>query len=108
MKYIEVHFDHIDYESVCNCYNARKPDNSPELKRLYRAEGGFRLDIKNDEGDYTCNNNSIKQLRWYRKKLHTPIGMVAFDNDEHILLYDSLVSVYGNDKVSWYIGPLYK
>ena len=49
---IRVSFDEVDYEDICDYYNAYKPYDWKPLRRLDRAEGGFYIDkIENPEDD---------------------------------------------------------
>ena len=105
MVVIQVLFNEISYEEVCDYYNRHKPNEWSPLQRLERAEGGFCIEIKNhkvDENDiFTKDPNAkIKQLRWFRKSLKTPTGWYEFSNDETMLLYDSICNVYGEDQVT--------
>ena len=102
--YVQVLFDEILYERVCDHYNSHKPQEWEPLKRLERAEGGFCIDIKNYQVDnnniFTLDPNArIKQMRWYRKCLKTPIGWYGFSDDEILSLYDAICKIYGEDQV---------
>ena len=94
--HIQVLFNEVSYEDVCEYYNIHKPDTWSPLKRLERAEGGFAIDLQNPES--SDPNRKIKQLRWKNKYLHTPPGWIGFNDEEKILLYQSICNVYGNDK----------
>ena len=102
--HIQVLFDEISYENVCNYYNHNKPDNWISLQRLERAEGGFSIDIQNHQPDpndiFSYDPNAkIKQLRWNKKCLICPRGYNGFNIDETQLLFESLCNVYGKDQV---------
>ena len=105
MVVIQVSFNEISYEKVCDYYNCYKPREWSPLKRLERAEGGFCIDIKNhkvDENDiFTKDSNAkIKQLRWVQRSLKTPMGWYGFSDDETNLLYDAIRNIYGEDQVT--------
>ena len=102
---IRVSFDEVDYEDICDYYNAYKPYDWKPLRRLDRAEGGFYIDkIENPEDDNGVDeapyvfekdpNKCIKQVRWYRKRLITPTGLHKFEPDEILLLYDAFLDNY--------------
>ena len=101
---IEVLFNEVSYEDVCDYYNSHKPDEWNPLSRLDRAEGGFSIDIQNYQPD-TDNvfsrdpNAKIKQVRWQRKKLCKPAGLIGFSCKETQLLHESLCKVHGQDQV---------
>lgn len=102
--YIQVLFDEISYEPVCDYYNNHKPEEWNPLCRLERAEGGFCIDFKNNHVDDKCifssdPNSKIKQVRWSRKCLKTPNGFYSLNNDEIRLLYESICKMYGDEQV---------
>ena len=102
--FIEVLFNEVSYENVCDYYNSHKPDEWNPLSRLDRAEGGFSIDIQNYQPDphdvFSRDPNAkIKQVRWQRKKLLKPAGWVGFSCKETQLLYESLCYVHGQDQV---------
>jgi hypothetical protein len=102
--HIQVLFDIVSYEQVCEYYNDNKSNDWKPLRQLERAEGGFCIDIKNhpvDKNDIFANdpNAKIKQVRWVKKHLKTPIGWNGFNSDETMLLYESLRKIYGEDQV---------
>ena len=97
MKQIKVSFHEIDYKIVCDYYNNNKPSHWEALERLDRAEGGFKINIKNSN-DFEPNNN-IKQLRWSKKNLVSHFNYPILNDEELSLLYNSLSHLYGNDQV---------
>ena len=62
------------------------------IDELDRCEGGFKIACEEN------SNSKIKQLRWNKRKLD-PLNFVGFDEDETILLYRSLVHVFGESAV---------
>ena len=106
--YIQVLFNEVLYEKICDYYNFYKPKEWNQLKGLERAEGGFYIDIKHqviDSNPLSSNHfKKIKQLRWSNKCLITPIGWSNFTNNEITLLYHSLCHVYGENQVLLHIN----
>lgn len=96
MKFIQVSFGTIDYDSVCQYYNKHKNDNWEPLERLDRAEGGFKIKLNNELADI---NTTIKQLRWDRRCLKPYMMYPSFSEEEQQLLYKSISSIYGDDSV---------
>ena len=103
--HIHVTFDTLIYEDVCNLYNSKKEEDMMPISKLNRLEGGFQIEIRDYEptpGDIYSNdpNSKVKQVRWSKKWLRTDkIRYNPFDEKETKLLYDSLVELYGDDKV---------
>ena len=97
-EHIKVAILTVDYNNVCNYYNQHKPSNFKEIKRLDRVEGGFCIDLQIQDNKLDVNE-SIKQVRWYNQHLLTKWMYVPFSAEETKLLFESLVSVYGNDKI---------
>jgi hypothetical protein len=104
--YVQVLFNEVSYERVCDYYNCHKPQEWKPLKRLERAEGGFCIDIDinkspTDEHNIFASgpNAKIKQLRWFCKCLKTPNGWYGFSDNEILLLYDGMCKIYGEDQV---------
>jgi hypothetical protein len=97
-KLIKVNFDTINYQPVIDKFNEIKTNDILEISKLDRFEGGFSIPLKsfNDNQD---SNYKIKQLRWSKKKLITPISYIPFDEIEIEYLYHALKEVYGDDKV---------
>ena len=102
--YIQVTFDTIKVNEVCDYYNNNKNKDQNPLEKLERAEGGFQIKLKKvptTGSIYDSDpNNLVKQARWSRKKLITPIGQYSFTEDEWNLIYKSICSVHGNDVTS--------
>lgn len=107
---IRVSFDEVDYDNICDYYNAFKPKSWKPLRKLKRAEGGFCIERAEqpeddegvDEGAYVFENDpnkKIKQLRWHRKRLITPPGLYVFEPEEILLLYDAFLDNYEENEV---------
>ena len=105
MEHIKVKMSTVDYDSVCKYYNQHKPANFNEIKKLDRYEGGFCIDL-NKKKEFDENNN-IKQVRWVNKNLITRPCYYSFNKEETMLLFQSLVSVYGEDNISLTSDPIY-
>jgi len=98
IKIIKVNFDTINYQLVIDKFNEIKTNDILEISKLERFEGGFSIPLKSfNEGK--DSNYKIKQLRWSKKKLITPIGFIPFDEIEIEYLYHALKKVYGDDKI---------
>lgn len=82
-----------EYQRVVDYYNTIKPSHYMSIEELDRCEGGFKIACKEEN-----SNSKIKQLRWNKRKLD-PLNFVGFDEDETILLYRSLVHVFGESAV---------
>ena len=97
-EHIKVTILNVDYNNVCGYYNQHKPSTFNEIKQLDRVEGGFSIDLltKNQKLDI---NENIKQVRWNNKHLITKWSYIPFSSEETKLLFESLVSIYGNDKI---------
>lgn len=97
-EHIKVTILTVDYNSICNYYNQHKPSNFNEIKRLDRVEGGFCIDLLTQKQNLDVNEN-IKQVRWSNQHLLTKWSYIPFSAEETKLLFESLVSVYGDDKI---------
>jgi hypothetical protein len=97
-KMIRVTIPTVDYSAVCAYYNTHKPMTANPLVPLDRIEGGFCIERF---GDFKGKdeNIKIKQVRWANRKLITPMGYYGMTTDEEKLLYDALVSVYGEEQI---------
>ena len=96
MKTITVKFGSIsqeEYQQVVEFYNTTKPSQYMSLEELDRCEGGFKIAMNDSEA-----NDKIKQLRWNKRKLD-PMNFIGFNEAETILLYRSLVHVFGESAV---------
>ena len=102
MKRISVKFDSItlmESQRVVDHYNTIKPPDFANLAYLDRCEGGFQISIpKTDE---LGENYKIKQLRWNRKKLETPLQYIGFNQEETLLLYKSFIHVFDTSLVMY-------
>lgn len=102
--YVSVNFSVIipqNYEDVVNYYNTHKDKSWSPLQKLNRAEGGFEIAIPENSDKNIDANKQIKQVRWNKKSLVTDIykGYIPFEEKETELLYNSMVSVFGKEKV---------
>jgi hypothetical protein len=97
MKRISVKFDSItilESQRVVDHYNTIKPPEFSNLAYLDRCEGGFQIPLQG-----TLENYKIKQLRWNKKKLETPVQYIGFNHEETWLLYKSFVHVFDESLV---------
>lgn len=92
----------MNYQAVCEWYNANKEKHWNPLERLNRAEGGFQIKLN----DPVCccipesnPNNYIKQLRWSNRRLIIPTGMYGFNSMELELLFKAMINIYGEDNI---------
>jgi hypothetical protein len=95
-------------QEVLDYYNQNKPENSMELEKLNRAEGGFCIKLTPDQMERVRDfifydqynpNFAIKQLRWTRKFLVPLSGYAEFDDAETALLLDAMKHVFGEEYV---------
>ena len=103
MPYVSVNFKVIvddSYDAVVKQYNKNKPSEWQPLAKLNRIEGWFQIDIPEFKGNNDVNEK-IKQVRWYKKGLRTRITDIPFSEEETKLLHDSMVTVFGKDKINW-------
>jgi hypothetical protein len=95
---IQVLVDTIDketFQKILDFYNENKNADEPPLKRLDRAEGGFKIELPESEWEKDFNgfvddNNKIRQLRWFNGEL-VSFGHRSFTAKQGILLYEALV-----------------
>lgn len=106
--HIQVTFDIVNVQPICDYYNSHKKDDQNPLEKLDRAEGGFQIKRKFIEktGKFYDNdaNNLVKQARWTKKRLVTPTGHYTFTDEEWQLLYNAMCSVHGSDTVGLHKG----
>jgi hypothetical protein len=69
----------IEYAPVLEYYNGHKNDNEPNLERLYRAEGGFQIQIPDKQHQRGDPNEKIRQLRWKQRSLVPHNGFCIFE-----------------------------
>ena len=81
----------VEYLQVIDYYNTIKPSHYMLLEELDRCEGGFQIALDDLPG-------KIKQLRWNKRKLD-PMNFIGFNEDEILLLYRSLIHVFGESSV---------
>lgn len=109
MLHLIVNVREVKYPEICSFYNNHKQSDWNIISSLNRAEGGFCVSISNLEdiqnAQYT--NSKIKQLRWLRKRLVTPMGLTEFTLPELTLLYKSIAHVHGEENVFLECGPIY-
>lgn len=97
---ITVTFKTFKYEPIIEYYNQNKPPDWNPIEKLNRLEGGFQ--IKMEDFDYNRSldvNQRIKQVRWHKQQLITPIAMFGFTVKEEYLLYQSFLHVHGEHEV---------
>ena len=100
--YIAVEFEKINndqYDQVIKYYNENKADDWNPINKLDRAEGGFQIELKENEivnKNIKDPNYLIKQLRWSNKKLTT--NFIPFNEQETKILWYALQNVF-HDKV---------
>ena len=95
-----------EYERIIDHYNIIKPNHYLVLERLDRCEGGFQIALNEYEltlieTSLYCTNDrnyKIKQLRWNRRRLD-PYIFIGFNHEETMLLYQSLIHVFGGSDV---------
>lgn len=88
-----------EYRAVVDHYNFIKPSHFIVLEQLDRCEGGFQLALDATTVNEEPMNKTIKQLRWNRRKLD-PLHFIGFDTEEIMLLYQSLIYVFGQTEVT--------
>ena len=87
----------IKYQPVLDYYNSHKEEGEPPLKRLDRSEGGFQVDIPEEEWvksfntGYVRENDKIRQLRWNHEGCLVSLGYKTFTAKQGNLLYEALV-----------------
>jgi hypothetical protein len=98
MPYIKVLVDTITKvtkQKILDFYNANKEAGEAPLQNLDRAEGGFKIDLpenqwKKDYLGYTGSNEKIRQERWSKGILDS-CGYVGFTMKQYMLLYEAMV-----------------
>ena len=93
---IQVLQEMITYQPILDYYNSRKEEGESPLRRLDRAEGGFQIDIpqeqwKKDSNGFIDENYKIRQLRWNREGCLVSGGYITFTEKQGNLLYEALV-----------------
>lgn len=94
---IQVLPETIKYQPILDYYNSHKEEGEPPLKRLERAEGGFQIDIPEEEWKKDFNagivleNDKIRQLRWDHEGCLVSRGYKTFTAKQGNLLYEALV-----------------
>jgi len=90
----------ISYNPVLEYYNSHKDAAEEPLEKLDRFEGGFKIAITERKNvSYMDPNEKIRQVRWSRGYLKTPIGLYGFTEKQTQLLYESLVHTLGETNV---------
>ena len=94
---IQVLPETIKYEPILDYYNSHKQEGEPPLQRLDRAEGGFKIDLPEEEWEkdpwlgFINENDKIRQLRWSREGYLISCGYKSFTAKQGMLLYEALV-----------------
>jgi len=93
---IQVLPETINYQPILDYYNSHKEEGELPLKRLERAEGGFQIDIPEEQWEkdyrgYTDANKKIRQLRWDHEGCLVSRGYKTFTAKQGMLLYEALV-----------------
>jgi hypothetical protein len=93
---IQVIPEMIKYQPILDYYNSHKEEGEPPLKRLERAEGGFQIDIPEEEWKkgfkgYVDANDKIRQLRWNHEGCLVSRSYKTFTAKQGMLLYEALV-----------------
>ena len=97
---ITVTFKTFKYEPIIEYYNQNKPPDWNPIEKLNRLEGGFQIKMEDFDHNRSLDiNNRIKQVRWYKQQLITPIAMFGFSKEEEYLLYQSFLHVHGENEV---------
>lgn len=89
-----------ELKRVIDYYNKIKPSHNNVIEELDRCEGGFKIAEEDTEIGTGESNTKIKQLRWYKRTLD-PMKYKGFTREETLLLYQSLVHVFGESLVSY-------
>jgi len=84
---------------VLDYYNMNKEPSEEPLELLDTCEGGFKINISYLIGQEANENDKIKQVIWSKGCL-TSNGLISFKEKEKMLLYDALVHVLGQNKVT--------
>jgi hypothetical protein len=103
MPYVSVKFKVLipeSYDKVIAEYNRNKPNNWQPLEKLDRVEGGFQINIP-DISIMNDANDRIKQVRWHKMSLRTRNRDIPFSDEETILLYKSMETIFGKDKIEF-------
>ena len=82
-------------QKILDFYNANKEEGEAPLQNLDRAEGGFKIDLpenewKKDYLGYFESNGKIRQERWREGRL-VSCGFKGFTMKQYMLLYDAMV-----------------
>jgi len=93
------------YKPIIDAYNANRPGGLEPIRKAGVCEGGFEIPLNAEEieklkasGRMLDANNYVRQLRWSSGKLKSGYHK-GFNEQETLLLYSALVSVFGADKV---------
>ena len=97
---ITVTFKTFKYEPIIEYYNQNKPPDWNPIEKLNRLEGGFQIKMEDFDHNRSLDiNQRIKQVRWHKQQLITPIAMFGFTVEEEYLLYQSFLHVHGAHEV---------
>lgn len=98
---ITVTFKTFKYEPIIKYYNQNKPPDWNPIEKLNRLEGGFQIKMEDFDHNRSLDiNQRIKQVRWHKQQLITPIAMFGFTVEEEYLLYQSFLHVHGENEVT--------
>jgi hypothetical protein len=99
IKVLLPYIEKYQLQLVLDYYNMNKEPSEEPLELLDRCEGGFKINISYLIGQEANENDKIKQVIWSKGCL-TSNGLISFKEKEKMLLYDALVHVLGQDKVT--------
>lgn len=101
-----------DHETICEYYNAHKPEEWMPIEKLDRDEGGFKIPMTTAEretrlkwifrmtGNSLCDHNDlIKQLRWTDNGYLQSHFCVGFTEAETQLLFKALTHTLRENQV---------
>jgi hypothetical protein len=82
-------------QKILDFYHSNKEEGEAPLQNLDRAEGGFKIDIPENEWrtnfmGYTDANEKIRQERWCKGRLISS-SHKGFTEKQYMLLYEALV-----------------
>jgi hypothetical protein len=98
------------YGPILQAYNENKPAEWNPIRELERSEGGFEMDLTENElkisnascsrfsNSFMDDHDEIKQMRWCQGELHANT-YIGFNAAETKLLFQALQKVLGADKV---------
>ena len=99
IKVLVPYIEKYQLQLVLDYYNMYKEPSEEPLELLDRCEDGFKINISYLIGEQANENDKIKQVRWSKGCL-TSQGFISFKEKETMLLFDALVHVLGQNKVT--------